>query len=77
MSVSLCVDDSGAPYTEYLMRCQWGTCFENMQPWIVAHRYKEFDVMDHQIRREFPLLASSLVPLPKKVWPFPALPGPC
>lgn len=61
------VDDNGAPYTEYLMRCQWGTSFENMQPWIVAHRYKEFDILDHQIRREYPLLASSLVSLPKKV----------
>ena len=63
----MCVDDNGAPYTEYLMRCQWGTSFENMQPWIVAHRYKEFDILDHQIRREYSLLASSLVPLPKKV----------
>lgn len=31
---------------EYLMRCQWGTSFENMQPWIIAHRYKEFDMLD-------------------------------
>ena len=25
------------------MRCQWGTTWDNMQPWIVARRYREFD----------------------------------
>lgn len=60
------VDESGNPYTEYLMRCQWGTTFENMQPWIVAHRYKEFDTLDGQIRRMFPLLQHNMPSMPEK-----------
>jgi hypothetical protein len=32
------------------MRCQWGTTWENMQPWIVARRYREFDSLDNQVR---------------------------
>lgn len=31
------------------MRCQWGTTWENMQPWIVARRYREFDVLNFQV----------------------------
>ncbi len=27
------VDEYGNTYTEYLMRCQWGTTFDNLQPW--------------------------------------------
>lgn len=37
------------PPQEYLMRCQWGTTWENMQPWIVARRYREFDVLNFQV----------------------------
>lgn len=60
------VDESGANYTEYLMRCQWGTTFENMQPWIVAHRYKEFDQLDQAMKRKFPRLEANMPKLPKK-----------
>ncbi len=60
------VDESGAAYTEYLMRCQWGTTFENMQPWIVAHRYKEFDKLDQQLKAKFPRLEPNMPKLPKK-----------
>ena len=49
------------------MRCQWGSTFENMHPWIVAHRYQEFDQLDYQIRKQYSYLASNLVALPKKV----------
>ena len=31
------------------MRCQWGTTWDNMQPWIVARRYREFDVLNFQV----------------------------
>ena len=27
------IDEYGNSYTEYLMRCQWGTTFDNLQPW--------------------------------------------
>lgn len=60
-------DDGGAPYTEYLMRCQWGSTFDNMQPWIVAHRFSEFALLDKQLKKHFPLIAPSLPSLPKKV----------
>ena len=48
------IDEYGAPYTEYLMRCQWGTSFDNMKPWIVAHRYSEFHALHQQLKAEFP-----------------------
>lgn len=60
------VDETGTPYTEYLMRCQWGTSFENMQPWIVAHRYKEFAGLDQKIRKQFPHMETNMPKLPKK-----------
>jgi hypothetical protein len=60
------VDETGSNYTEYLMRCQWGTSFENMQPWIVAHRYKEFDQLDQQLKRKFPRHEQNMPKLPKK-----------
>lgn len=28
------------------MRCQWGTTWENMQPWLVARRFREFDALN-------------------------------
>lgn len=31
------------------MRCQWGTTWENLQPWIAARRYREFEVLDSQV----------------------------
>ncbi len=58
--------EDGKPYTEYLMRCQWGTTWENMQPWIVARRYREFDALDYQLRRSFPSQTSMLIVLPEK-----------
>jgi PX domain len=58
--------EDGKPYTEYLMRCQWGTTWDNMQPWIVARRYREFDALDYQLRRSFPSQIGQLVPLPEK-----------
>jgi hypothetical protein len=60
------VDESGSNYTEYLMRCQWGTTFDNMQPWIVAHRYREFDQLDQALKRKFPRLEPNMPKLPKK-----------
>jgi hypothetical protein len=48
------------------MRCQWGTTFENMQPWIVAHRYREFDTLDQALKRKFPRLEANMPKLPKK-----------
>lgn len=48
------------------MRCQWGTSFDNLQPWIVAHRYKEFDKLDADIKRLFPALEANMPRLPKK-----------
>ena len=60
------VDETGSNYTEYLMRCQWGTTFETMQPWIVAHRYKEFDALDQALKRKFPRLETNMPMLPKK-----------
>ena len=36
------------------MRCQWGPSFEDMKPWIVAHRYSEFDRLHAEIERQFP-----------------------
>lgn len=44
------VDEMGKEYTEYLMRCQWGTDWNNLQPWIAARRYREFDRLDYEVR---------------------------
>lgn len=55
------VDEFGKAYTvysdcylfnllqEYLMRCQWGTTWENMQPWLVARRFREFDTLNELV----------------------------
>jgi hypothetical protein len=51
---------------EYLMRCQWGTTFDNMQPWIVAHRYKEFDSLDTRLKNAYPTFINQIPKLPKK-----------
>lgn len=58
--------DENNSYTEYLMRCQWGTTFENMQPWIVAHRYREFVALDVALKKRFPGLEPNMPKLPKK-----------
>jgi len=58
--------DTMKPYTEYLIRCQWGRTIETMKPWIVGRRYSEFDLLDSVIRTNFPQLANTLLPLPKK-----------
>jgi len=60
------VDETGSNYTEYLMRCQWGTNFDNMHPWIVAHRYREFDQLDQALKKKFPRLEPNMPKLPKK-----------
>ena len=60
------VDESGKEYTEYLVRCQWGTNFENMQPWIVGRRYSEFDRLDSDLKDKFPELASRFKQLAEK-----------
>jgi len=60
------VDETGASYTEYLMRCQWGPDFEHLHPWIVAHRYKEFDYLDQQLKRRFSSMEANMPLLPKK-----------
>jgi len=51
-------DENGQLYTEYLMRCQWGTDWNNMQPWIVARRFREFVTLDGEVRH----LASEKTP---------------
>jgi hypothetical protein len=60
------LDETGKAYTEYLMRCQYGTTWDNLQPWIVARRYREFDQLDLQLRKYYPTLAKSLIKLPEK-----------
>ena len=60
------LDENGIVYTEYLMRCQWGTTFENIEPWIVAHRYKEFDMLHNKVKSKYSSLAKSMPQLPKK-----------
>ena len=32
------------------MRCQWGSNWDNLQPWISARRYREFDRLDAEVR---------------------------
>lgn len=51
---------------EYLMRCQWGTTWDNMQPWIAARRFKEFSVLDGQLKEFFGQYKASFLPLPQK-----------
>jgi hypothetical protein len=60
------IDEYGNSYTEYLMRCQWGTTFENLQPWIVAHRYREFDKLDQDLKKKFPGMEKNMPKLPQK-----------
>ena len=60
------IDESGSTYTEYLMRCQWGTSWDNLQPWISARRYREFDVLDAELRRMFPNYERAMPQLPGK-----------
>jgi len=60
------VDESGKSYTEYLMRCQWGTNWENMQPWIAARRFREFEQLDSSLRKHFAILSNNLCPMPEK-----------
>ena len=60
------VDETGSAYTEYLMRCQWGTSWENMQPWISARRYREFDTLDQDLKRCFPAMENGMPRLPAK-----------
>jgi hypothetical protein len=48
------------------MRCQWGTTWDNMQPWISARRYREFDSLDHDLKRAFPAMEHSMPRLPAK-----------
>jgi hypothetical protein len=28
------------------MRCQWGKTWDNMKPWLVARRFREFDLLN-------------------------------
>ena len=60
------VDEAGNAYTEYLMRCQWGTNWNNLQPWISARRYREFDAIDAELRRVFPNHERNMPHLPAK-----------
>lgn len=60
------VDTSGKPYTEYLMRCQWGTDWDNMEPWIVARRYSEFEQLHNDLRERYFSLHSALPLFPAK-----------
>ena len=60
------IDETGKAYTEYLMRCQYGTTWENMQPWITARRFREFEELDKQLRKSYPHMQTSLGTLPEK-----------
>lgn len=60
------VDEHGKSYTEYLMRLQWGTNWDNMQPWLVARRYREFDTLNDLLQQNYPNAKSKMHPLPKK-----------
>jgi hypothetical protein len=60
------IEEGGLKYTEYLMRCQWGTNWENLQPWIVARRFREFENLNYQLRRGFPSQAHNIPKLPEK-----------
>jgi len=60
------VDEHGKSYTEYLMRLQWGTNWENMQPWLVARRYREFDTLNDLLMQNYPNVKNKMHPLPKK-----------
>ena len=60
------IDETGAAYTEYLMRCQWGLDFDSMKPWIVAHRFREFDFLDQFLKRKYPQFQYSMPQLPAK-----------
>lgn len=59
-------DTNGKPYTEYLMRCQWGTDWSNMEPWIVARRYSEFENLHNAIRDRYFSLFGALPQFPSK-----------
>ena len=48
------------------MRCQWGTTWDNMQPWIAARRYKEFSILDGQLREYYGQYKSNMLALPQK-----------
>lgn len=60
------VDEHGKSYTEYLMRCQWGSNWENMQPWLVARRFREFDALNDLLLQYYPKVKAKMHPLPKK-----------
>lgn len=60
------MDETGKVYTEYLMRCQWGTTWENLQPWIAARRYREFFQLDSQLKKAYPQMAHAMPTLPEK-----------
>ena len=60
--------ETGATYTEYIMRCQWGPTFERMQPWMVARRFREFSALDANLKEAFPELAERFPRLPGKSW---------
>lgn len=48
------------------MRCQWGTSWDNLQPWIAARRYREFDILDAKLRADYPTIIGVLPALPSK-----------
>lgn len=58
--------DLAGPYTEYVMRCQWGLRWDALYPWMVTRRFREFDNLDQQMRIYFPQLRDVLPTLPAK-----------
>ena len=62
------VDEHGKSYTEYLMRCQWGSNWDNMQPWLVARRFREFDTLNDLLIQNYPNSKHKLKSLPKKLF---------
>eukprot|EP00618_Florenciella_parvula_P012283 CAMPEP_0119478570 /NCGR_PEP_ID=MMETSP1344-20130328/8243_1 /TAXON_ID=236787 /ORGANISM="Florenciella parvula, Strain CCMP2471" /LENGTH=830 /DNA_ID=CAMNT_0007512749 /DNA_START=97 /DNA_END=2585 /DNA_ORIENTATION=+ len=58
--------DTGQTYTEYILRCTWGTSIEVAKPWMVARRFREFYALDSILREAFPHLADKMPSLPSK-----------
>lgn len=36
------------------MRCQFGKTWDNMKPWLVARRFREFDILNDLVRHLIP-----------------------
>ena len=60
--------ETGATYTEYIMRCQWGTTFNHMAPWMVARRFREFCALDANLKEAYPDAVDRFPKMPGKTF---------